>query len=141
MNSFLQLFTGFYNRYYKSSYGRQSSEWLARYLENAVDLADTEMAELVSVEPFPHPWEQDSIIVRISPKDSTPGSPTTILSAHQDSINQRNPYEGRAPGADDNGSGCAILYEAFRLLVNSDVSLKTPLEFHFYSGEEGRPRY
>jgi len=39
-----------------------------------------------------------------------------IISAHEDSINGRN-HAGRAPGADDDGSGCSTVMEAFRVLV------------------------
>lgn len=43
---------------------------------------------------------------------------------------------GRAPGADDNGSGSVGLMETFRELVASGFKPTQPLEFHWYSGEE-----
>lgn len=58
-----------------------------------------------------------------------------IIGAHQDSINGRNPM-GRSPGADDDGSGSTTLIEAFRVLVESGVKFKNPVEFHWYAAEE-----
>lgn len=53
-----------------------------------------------------------------------------------DSINLRNPDSGRAPGADDDGTGTVNLIEIVRALVDADFQPSTPLEFHWYSGEE-----
>lgn len=54
-----------------------------------------------------------------------------------DSINQASASSGRAPGADDDGSGSVNLLEAFRALVTSGFKPTTPVEFHWYSAEEG----
>jgi len=53
-----------------------------------------------------------------------------------DSINLRNPSTGAAPGADDDGTGTINLLEALRVLVASGWKPATPVEFHWYSGEE-----
>ncbi|KAJ1552432.1 Leucine aminopeptidase 1, partial [Nowakowskiella sp. JEL0078] len=47
-----------------------------------------------------------------------------------------NPY-GRAPGADDDGSGSTTIFEAFRLLVTSGFEPTRSIEFQWYSAEEG----
>ncbi|KAJ3380112.1 Leucine aminopeptidase 1 [Entophlyctis sp. JEL0112] len=47
-----------------------------------------------------------------------------------------DPYLGRAPGADDDGSGTATIFEAFLILVSSGFVPKRPVEFHWYSAEE-----
>ena len=52
-----------------------------------------------------------------------------------DSINSRD-TSGRAPGADDDGSGSVNLLEAFRVLVTSGFQPESPVEFHWYAGEE-----
>lgn len=61
----------------------------------------------------------------------------TVLGAHMDSVNGGSPMNGRAPGADDDGSGTVNLLEAFRVLVSRGFAPSTPVEFHWYSGEEG----
>ena len=43
---------------------------------------------------------------------------------------------GRAPGADDDGTGTVNLIEAFRVLVVKDYKPSTPVEFHWYAAEE-----
>ncbi|KAJ7760785.1 peptidase [Mycena olivaceomarginata] len=64
---------------------------------------------LISVEPFYHKWKQASV---------------------------ENPFLP-APGADDDGSGTVTILEAYRALLKSKYIPTTPLEFHFYSAEEG----
>lgn len=48
-----------------------------------------------------------------------------------DSINLNSPKAGRAPGADDDGSGTVNLIEAFRVLLASGFKPATPIEFHW----------
>lgn len=65
----------------------------------------------VSVRQFEHSWGQHSVIARIEPKKCNSGSSNNgtfddhvvIVGAHQDSVNQWNPWFGRSPGADDDG--------------------------------------
>ncbi|OTB04564.1 hypothetical protein M426DRAFT_320682 [Hypoxylon sp. CI-4A] len=129
----LTTFSNFYNRFYKSSYGKEASDWLLSEVQAIISASDAADA---SVKSFDHSWEQDSIIATI------PGLSTDklIVGAHLDSINQRN-TSGRAPGADDDGSGSITTLEALRVLLSdaniaSGKGLRT-LEFHWYSGEEG----
>lgn len=53
-----------------------------------------------------------------------------------DSINNGNPTSGRAPGADDDGSGTVNVMEAFRVLVVNGFKPTATVEFHLYAGEE-----
>lgn len=53
-----------------------------------------------------------------------------------DSINLNSPIDGRAPGADDDGTGCVNLIEGFRALLAAGFEPRTPVEFHWYSAEE-----
>lgn len=56
--------------------------------------------------------------------------------AHQDSTNLL-PFLA-APGADDDGSGTTSTLTAFAALVNASfVPSTNPVEFHWYSAEEG----
>ncbi|KAL3898542.1 MAG: hypothetical protein SGCHY_002676 [Lobulomycetales sp.] len=135
MRKFLTKFSSFHTRYYKSTYGKESSEWLLKHLSVIAENAKPGVS--VTVEPFSNPWVQSSIIVRIVPAyQMMPDEEVTIVSAHQDSINQRDPRNGAAPGADDDGSGTVTIIEALRLIVDSGFIPASPLEFHFYSAEE-----
>lgn len=88
----------------------------------------------ITASAFTHSWVQPSTIVKIAGTQAS--SPVTILGAHMDSINLNNPTSGRAPGADDDGTGTVNLIEALRVLVSSGFKPSTPLEFHWYAGEE-----
>ncbi|RKK76728.1 Leucine aminopeptidase A [Fusarium oxysporum] len=134
LRSTLTEFIKFQNRYYKSTYGQQSAEWLFGQIQSIITASG---ANNVKVEKFTHSFRQPSIIATITGKSAA----TIVVGAHQDSVNLRSPDTGRAPGADDDGSGTVTILEAFRvLLTDSRVSTgqaPNTIEFHWYAGEEG----
>lgn len=134
MQSKLTPFVAFNNRYYKSTTGKQSSEWL---LQQVQAIATASGVSGVTVRAFSHPsWTQNSVIATI------PGKTANIIAigAHQDSVNGASPMNGRAPGADDDGSGTVTILEAFRvLLTDSRIAsgqAQNTIEFHWYAAEE-----
>ncbi|KAL2153588.1 hypothetical protein VTH82DRAFT_4743 [Thermothelomyces myriococcoides] len=135
MEDHLTTFTSFHTRYYKSDYGRQSSEWLLGQVRQTIKDAGAE--DYVRAEHFEHPWGQNSIIATIPGKTNS----TIVIGAHQDSINLWLPSILAAPGADDDGSGTVTILEAFRVLLQSEDVVKgnheNTVEFHWYSAEEG----
>ncbi|ESK90772.1 aminopeptidase [Moniliophthora roreri MCA 2997] len=129
MEQSLSNLTAFNNRYYNSTTGAQASEWiLTRVKDYAADRPD------IAVSLFKHNWLQSSVIAKIP--GTSASTPVTIIGSHLDSINMLSPLTGRAPGADDDGTGVVNLMEAFRALVAAEYKPSTPLEFHWYSGEE-----
>ncbi|KAF9459298.1 aminopeptidase [Collybia nuda] len=130
MQNYLGNLTAFNNRYYKSTTGAAATDWIAK---TAGDIAARYPASGATVTVFKHSWVQGSIIARIP---GTTSGPVTIIGAHMDSINSSNPMNGRAPGADDDGSGSVNLMEAFRALLAAGFKPTTPVEFQWYSGEE-----
>lgn len=136
MRKHLERFTSFHTRYYKSTYGAQSSAWL-------LDLVNTTVHESgagkfgAHVRAFEHPWGQNSVIATIPGKSEK----TVVIGAHQDSINLFFPMFFAAPGADDDGSGTVTILEALRVLLQFEAVLKgnasNTIEFHWYSAEEG----
>ncbi|KAF3767911.1 Zn-dependent exopeptidase [Cryphonectria parasitica EP155] len=134
MHDNLEKFTSFHTRYYKSDYGKQSSEWL---LQQIKDIIHESGVESIYAEPFPHSWQQSSIIATIPGQTNS----TVVVAAHQDSINLWLPSILAAPGADDDGSGTVTILEAFRVFLTSDAvqngELENTVEFHWYSAEEG----
>ncbi|KAK3324081.1 hypothetical protein B0T19DRAFT_221312 [Cercophora scortea] len=135
MEDHLTVFSSFHTRYYKSDYGRQSSEWLLSQVQEAIKAAGAE--KQISARHFKHPWGQNSIIATIPGKSNS----TVVVGAHQDSINLWLPSVLAAPGADDDGSGTVTILEAFRVLLQSEDIVKgnqeNTIEFHWYSAEEG----
>ena len=109
MRVFLTKFSSFHTRYYKSRSGKAASEWI---YATATELA-RKSASKVTVQKFVHPWDQFSVIARFEPNTTvpnlvnqqeystarTPDQEIVIIGSHIDSINQWNPYFGRAPGA------------------------------------------
>ncbi|PIL29245.1 hypothetical protein GSI_09294 [Ganoderma sinense ZZ0214-1] len=132
MQDYLANLTSFNNRHYITSSGKAASQ----YIFDTVTAFAAGRAD-ITVTKFKHPWAQFSVIAHINGSASPSASaPLVILGAHEDSINLRNPWTGRAPGADDDGSGTVNLLEVFRALVAADFRPSTPVEFHWYSGEE-----
>lgn len=133
MKENLEKLTSFHTRYYKSNYGKQSSEWLL----NRINETAAHVLPSISLRPFEHSWAQSSIIASIPGKTSK----TVVVGAHQDSINLFLPSFLAAPGADDDGSGTVTTLEAFRVLVqhlaDTGITLENTVEFMWFSAEEG----
>ncbi|KAI1143087.1 Zn-dependent exopeptidase [Hypoxylon sp. FL0543] len=132
----LEKFSSFHTRYYKSDYGRQSSEWLLKTVRDTITDAGADKYG-VKAEHFKHSWGQNSVIATIPGQSNS----TVVIGAHQDSINLWLPSVLPAPGADDDGSGTVTILEAFRVLLSSEDVIKgnapNTIEFHWYSAEEG----
>ncbi|KAI4528706.1 Zn-dependent exopeptidase [Schizophyllum commune Loenen D] len=128
LKGYLTDLTAFNNRYYKADTGKDASDFI---FNTASDLASGK--DGITVSAFNHSFTQYSIIAHI---DGESDGPLTILGAHMDSINLRDELDGRAPGADDDGSGTVNLLEIFRVLTEADYAPKTPVEFQWYAGEE-----
>lgn len=78
---------------------------------------------------------QNSLRVRIA--GSERASEIVVLGGHLDSINQSWGGGGnRAPGADDNASGSAALFEAYRIMALRNERPQRTVEFYWYAGEE-----
>ncbi|KAF8159523.1 Zn-dependent exopeptidase [Crassisporium funariophilum] len=131
MQSYLAKLTAFNNRYYKATTGASASTWIR---DTVAGIATTYGRTDVSVKLFTHSWVQSSIIAKIP--GTNPSGQVTILGSHMDSINLSSPTSGRAPGADDDGTGSVNLMEAFRALLASGFRPTDPVEFHWYAAEE-----
>ncbi|KAF9047138.1 Zn-dependent exopeptidase [Hymenopellis radicata] len=129
MQTYLSGLTAFNNRYYTTTTGAQASDYILNTVSDIISGRSD-----MSVSLYKHSWAQSSIILKIA--GSAASTPVTIIGAHMDSINLNNPTSGRAPGADDDGTGTVNLLEALRALVAADYKPAKPVEFHWYSGEE-----
>ncbi|KAF2628743.1 Zn-dependent exopeptidase [Macroventuria anomochaeta] len=72
-------------------------------------------------------------------QDTIIGNDTIITSAHLNSLNLHDPMHGRAPGADDDGSGTFGILEALRVLVMNErvknEEAENTIEFYWYAAE------
>ncbi|CAK7231219.1 hypothetical protein SCUCBS95973_007837 [Sporothrix curviconia] len=113
MRGVLKHMTSYYTRYFGSTTGEKSAQWLHDHIA------------------------EPSIIARFEPKVRNASLPLTILGAHQDSMNYLFPLLP-APGADDDCSGTVSILEAFHILAEHGYTPKNgPVEFHWYAAEEG----
>ncbi|KAF9350140.1 Leucine aminopeptidase 1 [Mortierella sp. AD094] len=134
MQSALTTFSKFNNRYYKSQTGVDSAKWLLKQVSDLIATAGGKSDS--NVRQFSHSFSQFSIIARFEGTNTTLKNSPIVIGAHQDSINARSPTSGRAPGADDDGSGSIGILEVFRALINVGFRPARPVEFHWYAAEE-----
>jgi leucyl aminopeptidase len=137
ITSFLTKFTSFKNRYYQSSFGVESAQFLYDELVK-IQQSITRKDVKLTVSKFAHEWKQFSVVARLEATTQDPNySELVLLGAHQDSINSNDPMNGVAPGVDDDASGVVNNLSTLKLLLASaDFVPLRPIEFQFYAGEE-----
>ncbi|KZL72537.1 peptidase family m28 [Colletotrichum incanum] len=134
MRTHLERFSSFHNRYYLARTGVESAEWLYGQISAVVDAAGHPTANVRYVRHVA--WSQPSIIATI------PGlsQRIVVVGAHLDSVMSGDQGASRAPGADDNGSGCVMILEVLRVLLSdkriASGDLLNIVEFHWYGAEE-----
>lgn len=117
------------NRYYQSDSGVEAAQWVkSRWQALAARLPGA------SAELYAHSWKQPSVVLTI-PGAQTPDE-IVVLGGHLDSISGWGGSSSRAPGADDNASGIAVLTEAVRLLAESGFRPRRTIQFMGYAAEE-----
>jgi len=129
IRSTIASMSAYHNRYYTSQWGVESVEWLASEYQGVIDASGRSDANVTLYEHSA--WAQPSIVATIH------GSSDEILvfGGHIDSTAPGMPT-GRAPGADDDASGSAVVLEMFRILLSSGFTPTKTIEFHGYAAEE-----
>lgn len=129
----IQTLAAFHNRYYYSSWGTQSADWLAQYWETiAAGRSDVQVTKV-----YRGSDAMPSVVLTVQGSDLT--EQILVLGAHLDSINSYGSgsiSSRRAPGADDDASGVASLTEVLRAVVEHDLRPRRSIQFMAYSGEE-----
>ncbi|KAH7102405.1 Zn-dependent exopeptidase [Auriculariales sp. MPI-PUGE-AT-0066] len=122
------LSNNFTTRYYRSTVGRNSALWIQDQFATAVGMDNVVLVE--------NSFDQPNVIAAIPAAVGSTNEEVVVFGAHLDSINQSN-TTGRAPGADDDASGIAIILQALQILQASGYKGQRRIEFHAYAGEEG----
>ncbi len=126
------LSTAYPNRYYASSHGQTSANWIRdtwAALANGRTDVSTELFSCSNCS------TQPSVILTIQGTDLP--SEIVVLGAHLDSINTAGGGENMAaPGADDDASGIATLTEVLRVALASGWKPKRTVKFMGYAAEE-----
>ena len=125
----IQSLSDFQNRRYNSSHGVAASDWLFSKWKS-LDPGDRRNIRVTQI---PHAgWPQKSVQFEIVGSTNE----LIILGGHLDSIAGGAPETARAPGADDDASGVAILTEVIRVLMASNYQPKRTVRFIAYAAEE-----
>ena len=121
--------SSYYNRYYTSNTGVDAAQWIQSEWQTIVNSRND-----IDVQLYSHDsWNQPSVIATIT--GSTYPDEIVIIGGHLDSINSYD-TTGKAPGADDNASGIAVLTESLKAIVNADFQPKRTIKFIGYAAEE-----
>ena len=137
VQKFLEGFTSFKNRYYRSPFGAQSAEYLFQELETIKASADRNDIKVTVSKVVHSSWGQFSIIARVENAVNITEE-CIVLGCHQDSINRFDAMNGVAPGVDDDATGVVTNLVVLKAIIADKEFIPIrPIELHFYSGEEG----
>lgn len=119
--------SAFHTRHTKSPYINQVADWLVNQFKS---LGYTDVVK----HPYSNSGYQLNNVVCTKSGVGNTGK-VTIVCGHYDCIMEiHNDYTARAPGADDNAAGIAVLLELARILTQ--VQLQDDVQFVAFSGEE-----
>lgn len=126
--------SGYRNRYYASSFGRTSAEWIRSHWQSIAAGRSYVATELFTA--CTNCSTQPSVILTIQGWDLP--NEVVVLGAHLDSINanNRNDLNQLAPGADDDASGIATLTETLRIALSEGWRPRRTVKFMGYAAEE-----
>ena len=131
MREVIYKLSSFQNRYYRSSYGVSSQDWLFNYWKGLANGRTDVKVEKVIHSRF----DQPSVVLTIEGTDKK--AEIVVLGGHGDSIEGWSSNQHmKAPGADDNASGIATLTEILRLILSSGHKPKRTIQFMSYAAEE-----
>lgn len=123
--------SSFINRYYTTSGGSDSSNWLrTKWAGMAAGRSD------ITVTQFAHTgYNQKSVILTINGTDNA--SEVVVIGGHLDSISNSGSGETmKAPGSDDDASGIASMTEALRAMIATGYKPRRTIKFMAYAAEE-----
>lgn len=126
--------SGYRNRYFASTHGRTSAEWIRDHWQSLAAGREDVTTELFTA--CANCGTQPSVILTIRGSDLP--HEVVVLGAHLDSINGSSPYdpEQHAPGADDDASGIATLTETLRIALADGWQPRRTVKFMGYAAEE-----
>lgn len=125
---------GFGTRYWRSPGNRRARDWIERQLESFGYAVERHEIRIGAPLDQLVPTGEDSVyatkIGTVRPHEMY------IVSAHMDSFNTQSADHGFAPGADDDGSGTALVLELARVFASPDIETDVSVRFIFWNAEE-----
>jgi leucyl aminopeptidase len=126
----IETLSAYNNRFYQSGTGVEAAGWVSgRWGELAKGIPGASASVVTH-----SGWKQPSAVLTIPGTDLA--EEIVVLGGHLDSINGWGGESKRAPGADDNASGIAVLTETLRVLAQSGFRPRRTVQFMGYAAEE-----
>ncbi|KAG8775958.1 hypothetical protein FRC12_001175 [Ceratobasidium sp. 428] len=122
-----QLSTAYATRYYRSTNAAAPANWIQSQFATWLGASQSKL--------FTNSFNQPNVIGRIEAKSGSASAGIVILGAHLDSTSQT--ASTKAPGADDDASGVAVIMAIMRILKANNYQGTYAIEAHAYAGEEG----
>jgi len=134
IHSTISTLSSYQNRYYTSTTGRTSAEWIRTTWQGLAGSRTDVTSELFTG--CSNCSTQPSVILTIQGNELP--NEVVVLGAHLDSINVSGGGSTSqvAPGADDDASGIATLTEVLRVALASGWKPKRTVKFMGYAAEE-----
>ena len=125
------LVQNFQTRWYKTDDGVQASIFIQESWKGI-----TSSRSDITVDTFSHmpKFKQASIIVTIQGSQIT--NDIVIIGAHLDSTSNQTKIPTKAPGADDDASGIAVLTEVLYVIVNAGYKPRKTIKIMAFAAEE-----
>ncbi|MES2745575.1 MAG: M20/M25/M40 family metallo-hydrolase [Bdellovibrionota bacterium] len=130
MNQTLATLTALPSRFHRHSTGQNAGAAVKQIWASKLN---TTLPSTFSLAEITHVSTPQKSVVATLPGDS---EETVILGSHLDTINSEEGIEGLSPGADDDGSGVAILTEILRIVEANGLRFHRRIELHAYAAEE-----
>ncbi|EJD40958.1 Zn-dependent exopeptidase [Auricularia subglabra TFB-10046 SS5] len=128
LSSTVATLSNYTTRYYRNTNARVPATWIQSQFTAAAGSGNVVLVE--------NSFDQPNVIAQIPRKAGSTNDEIVVIGAHLDSINQSS-SGGRAPGADDDASGIAVLLQTLQILTENGWAGSRQIEFHAYAGEEG----
>ena len=136
----LKTLTEFKDRYANSTYGVKAAEWIKSQVETMAKNSghNDVTVSIVSTGNATSPdYKQPSVVAKIG----TSTKSGVVIGAHMDTLNSslddsNDMNLSVKPGADDDGSGSAVVLEIARTLLQSGMTFDKPIYLVWYAAEE-----
>lgn len=123
--------SGFTNRYYTTTAGAQSADWIANRWGSLSSGKSWATVSRVTHSGYNQKSVQLTLLGSEKPDE------VIVIGGHLDSIISGGVSEStRAPGADDDASGIATMTEVIRVLMEQNIRPKRTIRFYGYAAEE-----
>jgi leucyl aminopeptidase len=130
VSTITSLSTDYNNRYYTTTGGVNSSNWLLGQWNSLVSGKSWASAAQYTHSGF----NQKSVIVTLTGSEAP--DEIVVIGGHLDSTIGSTSESSTAPGADDDASGIATLTEVMRVMLSENVQPKRTIKFMAYAAEE-----